>query len=145
MFLHGLAIAHRDIKMENIICNEDLTAVKFIDFGLCIDINEEKSQLSKEFCGTVSYMPPEIFERKPYDPKKADIWSLGVLLYKLAFDRYPYRGKDENEMLFKITRTKVVYPEYCNEGLKHLLERMLNRNASSRFSISEVIEHRWLL
>lgn len=47
MFLHGLGIAHRDIKMENIVCSEDLTAIKFIDFGLCIDIAEHNAELSR--------------------------------------------------------------------------------------------------
>jgi serine/threonine protein kinase len=58
MYLHGLAIAHRDIKFENVVCNEDLTIVKFIDFGLCVDMNEENSHLSRQFCGTMHYMPP---------------------------------------------------------------------------------------
>ena len=37
LFLHGLSLAHRDIKMENIVISEDVKVVKFIDFGLCID------------------------------------------------------------------------------------------------------------
>ena len=94
MFLHSLSIAHRDIKLENIVCDEDLNNIKFIDFGLCIDMNEEEGQLSKEFCGTMHYMPPEILQNRPYEPKNADIWSLGVVLYKLSFDRFPFRGKD---------------------------------------------------
>jgi len=40
LFLHGLSLAHRDIKMENIVVSEDLKTVKFIDFGLCIDSNQ---------------------------------------------------------------------------------------------------------
>ena len=41
-------------------------------------------------------MPPEILEKNAYNPKNADIWSLGILLYKLSFDRFPFRGKDES-------------------------------------------------
>lgn len=40
MFLHGLSIAHRDIKLDNIVISEDLAEVKFIDFGLCIDLSK---------------------------------------------------------------------------------------------------------
>lgn len=44
-------------------------------------------------------MPPEILEKRAYNPKKADIWSLGVLLYRLLFNRYPFNGKSEFQML----------------------------------------------
>ena len=46
-FLHGMAVAHRDIKLENIVVSEDLHEVKFIDFGLCIDLNMASSALSR--------------------------------------------------------------------------------------------------
>jgi len=39
LFLHGISIAHRDIKLDNIVISDDLNVVKFIDFGLCIDLN----------------------------------------------------------------------------------------------------------
>lgn len=47
MFLHGLSIAHRDIKADNIVVSEDLNEVKFIDFGLCIDLSKCEGQLTK--------------------------------------------------------------------------------------------------
>lgn len=47
-----------------------------IDFGLA-----SENQLCKDYCGTPAYMAPEIFLKRPYDGKKADIWALGVILY----------------------------------------------------------------
>ena len=40
VYLHGLSIAHRDIKLDNIVISEDMKTIKFIDFGLCSDIND---------------------------------------------------------------------------------------------------------
>ena len=89
-------------------------------------------------------MPPEILGKKSYDPKKADIWSLGVLLYKLVFDRYPFKGRDERDLLDKITRGKLIYSEYCSEDLKDILENMMAKNPKERAAISQLSVHKWL-
>jgi serine/threonine protein kinase len=65
-YLHSLSIAHRDIKLDNIVISEDLQEVKFIDFGLCMDLGTVEDGLSKEFCGTLSYLPPEIIQAQPH-------------------------------------------------------------------------------
>ena len=90
-------------------------------------------------------MPPEILQNRPYNPKCADIWSLGVVLYKLSFDRFPFRGKDEFELLTRQTKTKLVFSEHCNSELRALLEKMLTLKPSSRLTIGEVLEHRWMV
>jgi serine/threonine protein kinase len=59
-----------------------------------------------------------------------------VLLYKLSFDRFPFRGRDEFELLKKIAKTKLVFSERSNLDLKNLLEKMLMRNPGQRLSIS---------
>lgn len=91
----------------------------------------------------MSYIPPQMLQKKPYNPKNADIWSLGILLYKLMFERYPYRGNDERQMLTKIIGTKLVFAEGCNMKLRRLLERMLVKNEKNRIKINEIVEHEW--
>ena len=61
--MHTMNIAHRDIKLQNIILDEDLNP-KLIDFGFstCID----PTQKMKIFCGTPSYMSPEVVQRREY-------------------------------------------------------------------------------
>ena len=44
MYLHSLSYAHRDIKPDNLVTNEDFSVVKFIDFGLCVDTNESDAK-----------------------------------------------------------------------------------------------------
>lgn len=58
LFLHGMSIAHRDIKLDNIVVTEDLSVVKIIDFGLCLDLNSRSSPTVTEVCGTLPYMAP---------------------------------------------------------------------------------------
>lgn len=94
-----MSIAHRDLKLDNIVISNDLETVKIIDFGLCVDINLSKQDLCMQFCGTLPYMAPEMLRKQEYNPKKADIWALGVILYRLLFEKYPYRGRTERDLL----------------------------------------------
>jgi len=62
-YLHSKNIYHRDIKLENIIVEEN-NNVKIIDFGF--SIMTDSAKLLNFFCGTPSYMPPEIVQKKDY-------------------------------------------------------------------------------
>lgn len=63
-YLHKINIIHRDIKLENIIINTTTKHIKIIDYGFgCIT---SKSKLLNFFCGTPSYMPPEIVQKRDY-------------------------------------------------------------------------------
>jgi serine/threonine protein kinase len=89
-YLHSKNIFHRDIKLENVIIDDKMN-IKIIDFGFsCISA---KSKLLNFFCGTPSYMPPEIIQKKEYIGPYVDIWSSGILLYTLLFGFFPFKGK----------------------------------------------------
>ena len=89
VYCHNKNISHRDIKMENILITKE-GYVKIIDFGfsLCIT-NDEKL---KSFCGTPSYMAPEIVAKKDYSGKQADVWAMGILLYIMLTGSFPFKG-----------------------------------------------------
>ena len=78
MYLHSKCIAHRDIKLENVMLDEK-RQVKLIDFGFstCIP-NEQKIKI---FCGTPSYMAPEIVKKVEFCGPPTDIYASGVLLF----------------------------------------------------------------
>lgn len=73
--LHVNSIVHRDIKLENILINDN-NDVRIIDFGFSRSVS--KKEKISVFCGTPSYMAPELVSRKAYYGKPADLWALGV-------------------------------------------------------------------
>lgn len=89
-YLHSKNVYHRDIKLENIIIDEN-NNIKIIDFGF--GASEPKTKLLSFFCGTPSYMPPEIVLKKDYLGSQADIWSIGILLFTLLCGSFPFRGR----------------------------------------------------
>lgn len=88
-YCHNRCVAHRDIKLENVIIAKD-GSVKLIDFGFSTCIPNEKK--IKMFCGTPSYMAPEIVQRKEYCGPPVDVWAVGILLFVLISGRFPFRG-----------------------------------------------------
>lgn len=89
-YLHSINVCHRDMKLENVII-DDQNNVKIIDFGFgsC----GQQTKLLSFFCGTPSYMPPEIVMKKDYLGSSADIWSIGILLFTLLTGSFPFKGK----------------------------------------------------
>lgn len=85
-FLHNNCIVHGDIKLENVILTQD-DVIKIVDFDLsriCQDYITLKTAI-----GSDNYMAPECFDLSIYS-KKSDIWSFGILMYKLLVGKFPY-------------------------------------------------------
>jgi serine/threonine protein kinase len=74
-FMHKKGVLHRDIKLDNILLDENLTP-KLCDFGVSRFIGPD--EIINEQCGTPAYIAPEIIKKNGYKGFKADIWSLGV-------------------------------------------------------------------
>jgi serine/threonine protein kinase len=93
---HSKSIMHRDIKEANIFVSNNNT-YKLGDFGVSKDISNATHLETK--VGTINYMPPEIFSGKKYT-KNADIYSLGIVLYKLLnHGRIPFLPTYPNEII----------------------------------------------
>ena len=90
-YLHSKNIAHRDIKLENIMIGKN-KQIKLIDFGFSVTCKEGKN--IRIICGTPSYMAPELTLKKDYDGKKVDVWALGIIVFVMCAGFYPFRGKN---------------------------------------------------
>ena len=92
-YCHSKCVCHRDIKLENVLLNEEKNQVRLIDFGFSTCIPNDKRV--KIFCGTPSYMAPEIVNKTEYCGPPADVWALGVLLFTMLCGTFPYRGSTD--------------------------------------------------
>ncbi len=88
-YLHKNNIAHRDMKLENLLIDEEHN-VKIIDFGFSL-VTPRTKPLNL-CCGTPSYMSPELMARKNYYGHLVDIWALGIILYILVVGIFPFKG-----------------------------------------------------
>jgi len=155
---HKNGIAHRDIKLENILVNRQLKLM-LVDYGLCgvsspsefnCTSNSSSIVYSREFVGSENYTAPEIVKRVPYNSFKADVWSCGVVLYSLLFGQFPWdditkfiTSADANiEHLLRVRFPKEVP---VSDSAKQLLLQMLTVNPDKRISLQGILDHEWLL
>ena len=140
-YLHNHYIAHRDIKLENILMTKEYT-IKIIDFGFGMYNPENK--LQSFFCGTPNYMAPEIAFKKPYVGQKADCWSLGVLVYKMFCADFPFKGKNEKDLYKNIKKGKFTMANYSPQYIKNIIVNMIELDPNKRLSCQDVLNSDWL-
>ena len=125
-YAHSECIAHHDIKPDNILIDVATNQIKLIDWGLAI-FTKSKNELVNVQSGTPLYLPLEVLIRKPYNPFKADYWSLGVTLYELAFYNIPFCHDEYEGLVRLIATTNVQYPLdtpfYMYQVLFNLLQK----------------------
>ena len=139
--IHKKGIAHRDIKLENILMTKN-NEIKIIDFGFGM-INQ-RNNLQKFFCGTPNYMAPEIVLKKDYNGQKADIWSLGVLIYKLFCADFPFKGKNQKELYNQIIKGKFTIKDYVPGYVKKIIEKMIRVKPNQRINCEQALVSYWL-
>lgn len=150
-YLHTNEIAHRDLKCENILISRSGN-VKLADFGFatyCVDLDGVRL-LSTTFCGSTCYAAPEILSGTPHDPKPADVWSLGVVLYTMLTSSMPF---DDTQSLEKVVKEQVSRGWRLRleesglvlaRGARGVLDGVLEPDTVCRLTVTEVLAHDWL-
>ena len=97
------------------------------------------------FCGTPSYMAPEIVARVEYHGPPADVWALGVLLFVLLCGCYPFKAQSDRELYKKIQYGQYSIPSHISQGARSLISRILKIDSQKRPSITDILKDNWIV
>jgi len=137
-FLHSKDISHRDIKPENIFLTKDL-CVKIGDFGFAKECAYSRNGLFDTPCGSVYYAAPEILCGHPYDGKKSDIWSLGIVLFCLTTGALPWTESKKKLLVKQIIKCDYMIPDFLPGVVKSTIDSCLKMDPNQRPTAEEIL------
>ena len=135
-FLHSRNIVYRDLKLENIMVDENGYLV-LIDFGSC-KVIEEKTELQCSFDGSIDYMAPEVISGEGHG-MMADWWSFGIFIYELLCGKPPFHEGSTDRILDLITTSNVRFPSKMrvNSVTRDFIMRLLKKLPKDRIGQNE--------
>ncbi|KAF0697543.1 Aste57867_11786 [Aphanomyces stellatus] len=148
LVLHTAGFAHRDLSLENVLL-DDNHSCRVIDFGLAASTSSKRT----EVVGKPFYMAPEVVAGLPYDAAKADVWSLGIMLFIMlsgtplfdsaaaSDDRFEYLA---DQGLASLVESWEIADCFDPQSLS-LLENMLQIDPTKRLTMAEVHQHPFVL
>jgi calcium/calmodulin-dependent protein kinase I len=147
-FCHDNHVAHRDLKPENLLLLSDMddSAVKIADFGFAKKVYEPNSLTTQ--CGTPGYVAPEILEGTAYD-ERADMWSVGVILYILLGGYPPFIESTQRDLFRKIRKGDYEFHEEywgtVSSEAKELISSLLTVSCTDRLTAQQALQNSWIL
>lgn len=138
-----LGIVHRDISPSNIMCLRE-GGVKLLDFGIASAASESGVEQTDQgtFKGKLRYIAPERLRNEPFDAR-ADIYSLGVVLWEMLTCRRLFRGTNDAEIWKLILEMQVPTPSSVRTEVPGILDaialRMLDRDPDKRYQTGQAV------
>ena len=154
-YIHQSKIIHMDIKQQNILIEENFN-IKITDFSVSFSYEKykENDKINLPLSGTSLFMSPEVLLKAQIDYEdcsKIDMFSLGVVLYNLAIEKFPYDldytyKRNFGLILDKIQKQNLKIPEVKNFSylFKKFLRNLLEKNIKNRMSVYEALEDPWI-
>ncbi|CAJ0588916.1 unnamed protein product [Cylicocyclus nassatus] len=148
--IHDRKIVHSDLKPANFLLVKG--RLKLIDFGIAAGIpNDMTAAIKESQMGTLSYMAPEVLQGEGCDgkykiPLKADVWSLGCILYNIVYGHLPFPMKSQAAKMAAIVSPEYVidFPDCHEPRLVDVMKRCLVRDVHDRADVNELLEHPYL-
>ncbi|CAK58552.1 unnamed protein product (macronuclear) [Paramecium tetraurelia] len=134
--LYQNSLIHRDLKPANILLHQGIT--KLADFGFAKKIDFE-NDLMTSIAGTPLYMAPQVILRQPYT-SKCDIWSLGMVLYELLFQKPPINAENIIQLQERICKP-IIVPQLDNSQLQQLIQGCLQIHEENRINWDEIYQN----
>ncbi|OMJ70598.1 hypothetical protein SteCoe_31369 [Stentor coeruleus] len=139
-YCHNNDVTHRDIKFDNVLLDYS-NNVKLIDFGFSTRM--AKDMKTKIFCGTPSYMAPEIIKKEEYFGPPVDIWACGVVLFGMLCGYFPFKSYSDKECYKKILEGVVKIPSFVSSDARELIEKILVLDPQKRLTAKEILANPW--
>lgn len=145
-YAHSKDIIHRDIKPGNILISKR-GEIKLADFGIASDSSDRENNmtLSGMSLGTPAYMSPEQFEDSSTVDERADIYSLGIMLYEMVTGTKPYPSEMNLETFKIVKKGRYIRPRKIDkkipEEIAKLIHKMIRPNPKKRFQSVDAVLH----
>ena len=136
-YIHELNILHRDLKPANIFLTSG-QQLKIGDFGISKSLDQTRD-MAQTYCGTPVYMAPEVVGGVPYN-HKADIWSLGCILYELAALKLAFCGSNFLHLISKGQYDRRPLEQHFSSSLSRLINKLLTPNPRDRPAAGDIIK-----
>ncbi|XP_041358608.1 serine/threonine-protein kinase par-1-like isoform X2 [Gigantopelta aegis] len=150
-YLHERGVAHRDLKMENIMLDEKRKNIKLCDFGLSNTFSDQ--ELMKTHCGSPEYAAPELFSAGEKYGKEIDIWSLGVVMYAMMVGKLPFTTPytDQYRRIKLLQQIEKGLVDEHHKEMAHLsldardlIQKIIEPSPAQRLPLMDIEIHPWL-
>jgi len=150
---HSLGVSHRDLKPSNLLLTSSFT-LKLADFGFAANTLDDENRPVKVtgLAGSRAYAAPEVYLTAPYDGSKADIFSLGVILYNVCFQARPFPSASLTDSHYSqfVHRNEEFWT--CRSAAKgpidpqlvNLLNGLMASDPKKRPNVEEIRLHPWV-